>query len=197
MHFIHGNGELAVLAQMAATESGTATHWATTVGGAAPGGGARGDAVDGGSSFGPNSSRCSRAGPEPSVSRFPGWARVLFCHATPRSETEIFTRLIPEDRLTTLFEGLQVSVAVCGHTHMQSQPMIGVTRVVNAGSVGMPFGEPGAYWALLGPGVQLRHMRYDLEKAAKPRSSHPVSAGARGRPRRSSTPVRGRGARSL
>jgi hypothetical protein len=30
----------------------------------------------------------------------------------------------------------------------------------------MPFGEPGAYWLLLGPDVELRHTRYDLESAA-------------------------------
>jgi hypothetical protein len=38
---------------------------------------------------------------------------------------------------------------------------------VNAGSVGMPFQQPGgAYWLLLGPEVQLRFTRYDLEQAA-------------------------------
>lgn len=30
-----------------------------------------------------------------------------------------------------------------------------------------PFGEPGAYWLLLGPNVQLRHTSYDLTKAAE------------------------------
>ncbi|MFP5287096.1 MAG: metallophosphoesterase, partial [Thermoanaerobaculia bacterium] len=40
-------------------------------------------------------------------------------------------------------------------------------RVVNAGSVGMPFGEAGADWLLLGPDVQLRHTSYDLVKAAE------------------------------
>jgi hypothetical protein len=30
----------------------------------------------------------------------------------------------------------------------------------------MPFQEPGAYWLLLGPGVELRRTRYDLEAAA-------------------------------
>jgi hypothetical protein len=50
---------------------------------------------------------------------------------------------------------------------MQFDRMIGKTRVVNAGSVGMPFGAPGAYWLLLGPEVQLRHTPYDLEKAAE------------------------------
>jgi len=38
---------------------------------------------------------------------------------------------------------------------------------VNAGSVGMPFGTPGARWALLGPDVELRSTRYDLQAAAE------------------------------
>ncbi len=84
-----------------------------------------------------------------------GLGEVLFCHATPRSDTEIFTRMTSEDRLLPVFEGLDVPVVVCGHTHMQFDRMIGTIRVLNAGSVGMPFGEPGAYWLLLGPDVQL------------------------------------------
>jgi diadenosine tetraphosphatase ApaH/serine/threonine PP2A family protein phosphatase len=91
---------------------------------------------------------------------------VLFCHATPRNENECFTRLTPEDRLLPIFQGLNVAVVICGHTHMQFDRMIGKTRVVNAGSVGMPFGKPGAHWLLLGPGVQLRHTSYDLALAA-------------------------------
>jgi predicted phosphodiesterase len=96
----------------------------------------------------------------------PGLGGVLFCHATPRSDTEIFTRLTSDDTLAPLFEGLGVQVVVCGHTHMQFDRTIGTTRVVNAGSVGMPFGEPGADWLLLGPDVQLRHTDYDLAGAA-------------------------------
>jgi putative phosphoesterase len=92
---------------------------------------------------------------------------VLFCHATPRNDTEIFTRLTPEDRLLPVFQGVNASLVVCGHTHMQFDRMIGSVRVVNAGSVGMPFGEPGADWLLLGPDVELRHTAYDLTKAAE------------------------------
>lgn len=69
-------------------------------------------------------------------------------------------------RLLPIFEGLNASLIVCGHTHMQFDRMIGKTRVVNAGSVGMPFGEPGADWLLLGPDVQLRHTNYDGITAA-------------------------------
>ena len=91
---------------------------------------------------------------------------VLFCHATPRSDTELFTRLTPEERLLPLFQELNVAVVVCGHTHMQFDRRIGQVRVVNAGSVGMPFGDPVACWLRLGPDITLRRTAYDLEAAA-------------------------------
>jgi hypothetical protein len=50
---------------------------------------------------------------------------------------------------------------------MQFDRTIGGVRVVNAGSVGMPFGQPGADWLLLGPDVQLQHTDFDLAQAAK------------------------------
>ena len=95
-----------------------------------------------------------------------GLGEVLFCHATPRNEDECFTRLTPEDRVTPVLDGVTAAVVVCGHTHMQFDRMVGGTRVVNAGSVGMPFGKPGADWLLLGPEVELRHTAYDLADAA-------------------------------
>ncbi|MBC5806163.1 MAG: phosphoesterase [Candidatus Eremiobacter antarcticus] len=94
------------------------------------------------------------------------FGHVLFCHATPRDDTEVFTRDTPEDRLLPVFEGIGAALAVCGHTHMQFDRNIGDVRVVNAGSVGMPFGLPGAHWLLLGPDVELRHTAYDLSEAA-------------------------------
>jgi putative phosphoesterase len=91
---------------------------------------------------------------------------VLFCHATPRNDVDIFTRETPDEKLAPLLDGLGAALVVCGHTHMQFDRTVGTTRIVNAGSVGMPFGEPGAYWLLLGPGVELRRTSYDLERAA-------------------------------
>jgi predicted phosphodiesterase len=96
-----------------------------------------------------------------------GLGRVLFCHATPRNDSEVFTRLTPEDRLVPVFAEVNVPFVVCGHTHMQFERMVGNVRVVNAGSVGMPFAKPqGAYWALLGPGIEERSSTYDFEQAA-------------------------------
>jgi putative phosphoesterase len=102
---------------------------------------------------------------------------VLFCHATPRSDTEIFTRLTSEERLLPVFDGLGAPLVICGHTHMQFERTVGAVRVVNAGSVGMPFGNPGAYWLMLGPGIELRHTPYDLGLAAERirRTSYPLA----------------------
>ena len=115
----------------------------------------------------PDDVRRIKAWPETLRVHVRGVGDVLFCHATPRNDTEIFTRLTPEDRLLPIFEPAGASVVVCGHTHMQFDRMIGRARVVNAGSVGMPYGDPAAYWLLLGPGVELRRTSYDLERAAE------------------------------
>ena len=91
---------------------------------------------------------------------------ILFCHATPRSDTEIFLRTTPEEALVAVFESAQAEVVVCGHTHMQFDRFIGSTRVVNAGSVGMSFQGSGAYWLLIDSEMELRRTEYDLAAAA-------------------------------
>ena len=74
---------------------------------------------------------------------------VLYCHASPRNDVDIFTERTPEERIAFLFDGLGVATVVCGHTHTQYERTVGGVRVVNAGSVGMPYeDEPGAYWLL-------------------------------------------------
>jgi predicted phosphodiesterase len=96
-----------------------------------------------------------------------GLGTVQFCHATPRDDNEIFTEDTPEPRLRPIFESTGADIVLCGHTHMQFDRTVGVVRVVNAGSVGMPFGDPHAHWALLTPqGIDLRRTVYDLDEAA-------------------------------
>jgi predicted phosphodiesterase len=166
VHFIHGNGELAVLAQMAAPTEDAVAYWGTTSGARPPEPGrevSRWTARQ----LRPDYASVLASWPRTLRLDVDGLGGVLFCHGTPRSETEIFTRLTPEERLVPLFEGLQVSVAVCGHTHMQFDRQVGRTRVVNAGSVGMPFGATGACWVVLGAGVHLEQTSYDLTQAAE------------------------------
>jgi putative phosphoesterase len=85
--------------------------------------------------------------------------RVLFCHATPRNDLDIFTERTPEDRLVEIFAGVDADIVVCGHTHMQFERSIAGRRVINSGSVGMPYeNEPGAYWTL---DLERRRTDYD------------------------------------
>ena len=104
--------------------------------------------------------------PETLTLRVDGLGDVLFCHATPRSDEEVFTALSPADRVRPMLEGVTQRVVVCGHTHMQFDRTVDGIRVVNAGSIGMPFAAPGAYWLLLGPDVQPMRTEYDTERLA-------------------------------
>ncbi len=96
-----------------------------------------------------------------------GLGRVLVCHSTPVSDDPIYTRLTPDDELVALLGPVEADVLVCGHTHMQvDRTLASGLRVVNPGSVGMPYeGERGAFWALLGPGIEFRRTAYDVEAA--------------------------------
>lgn len=155
VHFIYGKSEVAVLEQMAGRDPADVPEQYRSI--------VRWTAQQ----LHPKYERLLTGWPRTFRIAVPGLGDVLFCHATPRNENECFTCLTPEDRLLPVFEELDVPVVICGHTHMQFDRMIGRTRVVNAGSVGMPFGEAGAYWLLLKPSVQLRHTPYDLTKAAE------------------------------
>jgi putative phosphoesterase len=92
---------------------------------------------------------------------------VLFCHAVPTADEPIFTRMTPDADVEELLGEIDADVLVCGHTHVQfDRSLPSGLRIVNAGSVGMPYeGRRGAFWALLGPGVELRSTAYDVEAA--------------------------------
>ena len=107
------------------------------------------------------------AGFEPAVVvAVEGLGSVRFCHGSPRSDTESLTPLTPDPRLRDVLSGFSEEVVVCGHTHRQFVLSVDGQRVVNAGSVGLPYeGRAGAYWALLGPDVSLRRTEYDLAQA--------------------------------
>lgn len=102
----------------------------------------------------------------PAVYAIDGLGDVVFCHGSPRDEDEIITACTTDERLAAILAAVAQPLVVCGHTHRQFDRRHAGTRVVNAGSVGMPYGEPGAYWALLGPTVSLRRVPYDLDAAA-------------------------------
>jgi predicted phosphodiesterase len=154
VQFIRGNGDRAVLAVMRGKEldpmpeqARESVHWVAR-------------------QLSAEHERLLASWPETLSLQIEGVGKALFCHATPKSDTEIFTRITPEERFLAVFDGLEAATIVCGHTHMQFDRMVGHVRVLNAGSVGMPFGEPGAYWLLLGPEVRMRRTAYNLLEAA-------------------------------
>ena len=163
VHFLHGNGDRVVRAQMNGQEPAEVPEPFRDI--------IRWTAAQ----LGPDEERLLASWPPTVQLNVPRFGAVFFCHATPRNDTEIFTRLTAEERLVPVFERVNVPLAVCGHTHMQFDRKVGPLRVVNAGSVGMPFQDAGAYWLLVGPDVQLRKTTYDLERAAAAvrRTSYP------------------------
>lgn len=154
VHYIQGNADREVVAQMAGVDAGAVPDHVRAI--------IRWVAQH----LQPEDARFLASWPSTLGIDIPGLGQVLFCHATPRSDTEVFTRLTPEQRLVPVFEALNQSLVVCGHTHMQFDRTIGAVHVVNAGSVGMPYGEPGAHWLVLGPTIEFRRTDYDRGEAA-------------------------------
>jgi predicted phosphodiesterase len=92
---------------------------------------------------------------------------VLFCHASPRRDDEMLTRLSSPERWTDALGGVDAALVVAGHTHQQDDRVVGAVRFVNAGSVGLPYeGDGAARWLWIADGVhERRHTAYDAAGA--------------------------------
>jgi putative phosphoesterase len=97
-----------------------------------------------------------------------GLGRTLFCHATPRDDETIVTPLTADERLAEILAGVDADTVVAGHTHMQQDRVVAGIRWINAGSVGLPYEDDiKAFWALLGPDVELRRTPFDVPAAIR------------------------------
>ncbi|MGI8668029.1 MAG: metallophosphoesterase family protein [Jatrophihabitans sp.] len=108
--------------------------------------------------------------PHPLTLPVPGFGDVLFCHGTPEDDDAVVLVDSRLDRWREVLAGLPetVQTVVCGHTHMPFVRLAHRRLIVNPGSVGMPYGRPGAHWALLAGGaVQLRRTLFDIEAARR------------------------------
>ena len=91
-----------------------------------------------------------------------GLGRVLFCHATPRNDVDIFLEGTPEEHVAPRSTALRRNSRLRSHAHAVLPRIAGI-RVVNAGSVGMAYDdEPGAYWLALGPDIEHRRTQYEM-----------------------------------
>jgi diadenosine tetraphosphatase ApaH/serine/threonine PP2A family protein phosphatase len=86
------------------------------------------------------------------------------------SDEEIVTTATTEGRLREILAGVDQDLVVCGHTHAQFDWRVNGIRMVNAGSIGMPYQgkSVGAFWLLLGAGgVSFRRSDYELARAVE------------------------------
>jgi predicted phosphodiesterase len=92
---------------------------------------------------------------------------VLFCHASPRRDDEMLTRLSTPERWARALAGVAAELVVAGHTHQQDDRVVGGVRFVNAGSVGLPYeGDAAARWLWIADGEpELRRTAYDAARA--------------------------------
>ncbi len=94
---------------------------------------------------------------------------ILFCHASPRRDDEMLTRLSTAQRWNEALRGVGAKLIVAGHTHQQDDRIVAGTRFINAGSVGLPYdGDGAARWLWIEDGVpELRTTAYDAASAGE------------------------------
>jgi predicted phosphodiesterase len=94
---------------------------------------------------------------------------VLFCHASPRADDELLTRISSPERWSAALAGVEAKLVVAGHTHQQDDRMVDGVRFVNAGSIGLPYeGDGDARWLWIEDGVpELRRTAYDAAGAGR------------------------------
>ena len=92
---------------------------------------------------------------------------VLYCHATPRRDDEMLTRISPADAWDEALADVEARLVVAGHTHQQDDRVVGDVRFINAGSVGLPYeGDGAARWLWVADGrPELRQTAYDAARA--------------------------------
>jgi predicted phosphodiesterase len=96
---------------------------------------------------------------------------ILAVHGSPRSDEESIRPDTPDEELKRMFlSGLSYNLLLCAHTHLPVNRTVAGRRVVNVGSIGLPFDSyPSASYALvhLQPGghyrIEFRRVVYDVE----------------------------------
>jgi putative phosphoesterase len=94
---------------------------------------------------------------------------ILFCHASPRRDDEMLTRLSTAQRWNDALRGVDAGLIVAGHTHQQDDRIVAGKRFVNAGSVGLPYeGDGAARWLWIDDRLPVLHTTaYDAASAGE------------------------------
>jgi diadenosine tetraphosphatase ApaH/serine/threonine PP2A family protein phosphatase len=92
---------------------------------------------------------------------------VLYCHAAPGDDKLLVSADTPAEAIEDAYANVSEPVIVIGHTHHQFDRRVAGRRLVNAGSIGMPYeDEVAAFWALLVDGEpSFRRTAFDVDRA--------------------------------
>lgn len=132
--------------------------------------------------------------PSQQLLRFSPNHAILAVHGSPRSDEENIRPGTPDFELAAMLdipltpsgqeaEG-QYNLLLCAHTHVPVDRKLGGRRIMNTGSVGLPFdGDPRACYVLLhlqpqgGYQAEFRRVSYDLERviAQLKAADHPTA----------------------
>ena len=83
----------------------------------------------------------------------------FFCHAVASDNMTIFTKHSKKTIIKSLFQGVKSPFIICGHTHLQFEINIDKQKIINAGSVGMPFSDQeGAQW------LWIENQKFDFKR---------------------------------
>ena len=101
--------------------------------------------------------------------------RYLLLHGTPRDPLDEYLRRDPAAWAEQV-KDQEVDVVCVGHSHMQFELDAGGVRILNPGSVGLPRdSDPRAAYAIIDNGkIQLKRLRYDIEKAIAMNDALPI-----------------------
>ncbi len=99
----------------------------------------------------------------------PGYGTVIGYHAIPGNDEAILAPDTPDEEARDFLLDREGRLAIGGHTHLQMDRTLKGWHVVNVGSIGMPFDQPGsaAYGLFTFDGdsltVDLRRVPFDIE----------------------------------
>ena len=99
---------------------------------------------------------------------------ILAVHGSSRNDEDNIRPDTPKADLIEMMSGTNCDLLLCGHTHLPCDHLISGQRIVNVGSIGIPFdGDPRASYVLVEPAgnndfkIEFRRVSYDIEAVVR------------------------------
>jgi predicted phosphodiesterase len=91
-------------------------------------------------------------------------------HGTPKSNNDILDSRRSDEEINVIVKDIEEDIILCGHSHHSFYKEINGKKIINVGSVGLPFdGIPKASFIVLDirknkeMGIEFKRVDYDIE----------------------------------